>query len=789
LISPRSKRAVVVTEERAGGVTRTGVSVSRDGGQTWDRGGAGLPPAGAPKFLRAAPSSPDLMLLGIDVGGGAADLLYLSTDGGSTWTLRSDLTRIRVASGLNGIEFDPSDPEVVWGHGPRGLYRSKDMGRSFESFAEFDGSPTGPLDVFHAPGEPARILVFLPEDREFQVSRDGGESWFRNASPGGVDAADHGHVSEDVVVSASGSVYRYHDPTYFFFNLDAPTPGVRQIQAHRALQVSYFGHTDRTIEHYTGPVDDGGRGTAVKIPPNVSLITGNREAERESKLTPKERRIVLRPGKERTVTYELRLPKRDLPLDVYFLMDTTDSMDSVLRAATEAAGRIANGLISEGLDVEFGLAEHRAYPDSFPPRPRCDEVDQQGPLQPCERNFVYERVLRLMDRSGDHSALEAALRELESGGGGIYDSQLGALYQAATGKGQDLFPAGAGGHDVPPGQQAVFRDKAGAGLRVIIHPTDEPFGTPESGGDRDGGVSSGGRVGPPPEIPSFEEVISAMSGKMKYVGIAIGDIKKTRTDQAKIAGGTGTLAPPGGVDCNGDGSIDIPEGKPLVCAFGRRQVEQADNIAEAVIGLLTALPNKVPVSLSVEEGAPVVKGVEPELYPAVSLQSGRRLTFDVTYRCSRAQAGKRFDVQMSAATDEPLDLGVSARVVCKELRIGDEIVPPAAILAAPLVGLGVPPPPPPPPPATQLSTASQMQAQAQGQAQGAGAHQEEEQVQMAFVTAFDEAANQELAMSRYHGRRGTMPAGVTLSVGVVALGLMASVGTALSRRQKVQRAD
>lgn len=771
IVSPMPRRAVATVREEAG-AARPRVVVTDDGGESWRVAGTGLPPAGDPEFIRVLGDAGEVLYLGVDVGGGALDFLYWSVDGGDTWSLRSDLTKLKANAGIRGVEVDPVDTEVMWAYGEGGLYRSDDGGASFEPVEEFSGEATGPMDLFHDPGMAARLIVFTPDSREFQVSTDGGETWFRNATPSGVDAVDHGAFAEDVLITASGYAYRYHAGTYFFFNLEAPSE-VRAISAHRIPNVSYFAHSDTTIEKYVEPRGDGDPGDLLRGNRDISYV-GDKEVEEESSFGPGKRRLVLERGERETVTYKLQLPKRRLPLDVYFLMDTTDSMDSVLDASATAMGDIMNTLAGERLDVEFGLAEHRAYPDMYPPKPRC-QPGTNPPPQTCDHNFVYERVLKL-PAGGD--AVAQALSDLQTAGGGIYDAQLGALYQAATGAGQQ-FDGAARMHNVPPGQQAVFRDKAD-GLRVIIHPTDEPFGTRESGGDRDG-VGPGMQVGPAPDIPTTDEVIAELKARdISYVGLAIGDIRKVSQDQQEIARGTGTFAPPGGVDCDGDGNADLAEGEPLVCRFPRRQADEASNVAQAILELLLSRPNRSDVELEVRSGRPVVANVTPKVHPRVLLQTSQDLTFDVTYMCTGETAGKTFPVRLGAVA-EHLDLEVVTRVVCEE----DDTELPPALSAIPLVGVGIPPPLPPPP-AHQLSQATQMHAQAQAQAQAGAAHQEEEQPQMAFVTAFGEMAEQELAFSRYDGRR-RMPADAALGAGIVALGMMAAAGTALARRTRLQR--
>lgn len=777
IVSPRPRRAVVTVREEVAGAPRPRIVVTDDGGESWRVAGEGLPPAGDPEFLRKPGEGGDVLFLGVDVGGGALDFLYWSTDGGSTWTLRSDLTEVAPNRGIRGVEVDPVDLTHMWAYADTGLYRSEDGGRSFQPVEEFAGEATGPVDLFHAPGEAARLIVFMPDSNQFQVSRDGGETWFQNASPSQVDAVDHGVFAEDVVITAHEHAYRYNDGLYMFFDLEAPSE-VRGISAHRVPRVTYFAHSDTTIEWHVGEDEEDRDHEVLRKDRDISLPNRRGFVQKESRFGPEGRRLVLEAGERRTLRYRLRLPERRLPLDVFFLMDTTDSMDSVLDAAAEAMGRIMNNLARERLDVWFGLGEHRAYPDFFPPKAPCDrDADTKPPPQSCDHNFVYNQVVRL--REGSDAQMVDALKGLQTAGGGIYDAQLGALYQVATGHGQ-RFDGAYSMHNVDPNQEAEWRDKA---LRVVVHPTDEAFGTPESGGDR-GPIGPGSQVGPAPDIPSIDAVIEEFRKRdIRYVGISIGDVPQMKRDQRKVARETGAIAPTA-IDCNGNGVADIAPGKPLVCEPARKEVDRADRVAGALIELLRSIPNRSDVGLEVRSGAPVVRNVTPEVHRSVQLQTSRELTFDVTYRCTRAQGGRTFPVRLGAVA-EHLDLEVTTRVRCEEEPEEDEVLPPP-LAALPLVGAVVPPVPPPPP-ATQLSQAPQLHSQAQAQAQAGAAHQEEEQPQTALVTAFGEAPEQEFAFSRYEARR-RLPVEAALGASAVALGMMAATGTALARRTRLRRA-
>jgi hypothetical protein len=558
IVTPQPGRALLLIKEDAA-ASRPRVVSSNDGGVSWQEAGAGLPPTGRPTFLSAAPSNPLVLYLGVSLGGDSVDLLFASTDGGASFVLRSEPTDLRPTVNIVGLEADPLDAETLWAYGPGGLFRSNNGGRSFTLVDEFNGQQVSVVDVFHVPGSLARIAAATPQTGESVVSNDGGDTWFRNLVPSPVDSAAHGATAGEIVITAGGSVYGYHEPSFEWIDLGAPSHDVTGMVAQRAGSVTYFGHSSSAILHYTGLADPVLPGPGpIDIGRDVSLLTPPEIAAREAKLTPDGKKIRLKAGATKTVTYELDLPKRPLPLDVFFLADTSDSMTRTLDGLASSLEGIVNGLAQERIDVEFGIAEYRAYPRRrVPPNP--------DPFFD-EPNLIYRRLQNIAKVG---PGLAQAIEGLEPAGGGVYDAQLGALYQAATGEGQSassLGPAPQGSpnnRDVPPGQQATFRQKS---LRVVINATDESFGDSDGGGDPGNFEGpSPTNFEPPPDIPSFDEVIDAFNARdIKHVGISIG--RAPYRDLAKVSEGTGTLAE-GGVDCDGNGIADLAGGDALVCAL------------------------------------------------------------------------------------------------------------------------------------------------------------------------------------------------------------------------------
>lgn len=760
-------------------VSRPRIEVSTSGGENWRTGGAGLA-AGEPEFLDSAQKSPNPLYLGIDVGGGALDLIYASSDSGETWVLQSNVAETRALAGIIDIEVDPIDPQLVWAFGPGGLYRSQNGARSFEAIPEFaDAGRVGPVDVFHEPGAPPYIMAFRPEEERLGVSRDGERWLFGNQTPPDIDAADHGVGAGEVFVSASTGVHKYHEKSQGWPNLDAPS-GARAVIATQTPTLMLTARSSSAIFRLVPRPGPGGPDGFLDEDPDISLVQPPEVIARESSIFPDDKKIRIPVGESKKVEYTVNMPERPRPLDVFFLVDTSSSMTRTINGLAVGLQDIVNELAKEGIDVNFGLAEYRTYPTSNPPKSARNEKDA---------SFVYKRKVDIQE---DVSALADAIEDLEANGGGHYDAHLGALKQVVTGEGQDLFPVGVDNEeDVDPGQQASFRDKA---IRVVINATDEKFGRQDGDGGPANVLPDDGPPrpdqAPPPNIPSFEEVISLLNSKLiKQVGLSIGYLPFK--DLTRVADETGTVAFGEGVDCDGNGSIEIRLTEPLVCQLRSSTTSEAINLVPAVVNLLKSVQDPVPVQLEAVEGQEVVEKIGPDGYENVILQSQNKLTFDVEFACANRQGGERFPVTLQA--DSTVDLSalrVDALVVCTEEKDPKDEVLPVSPLAAPLIALAVPPAPPLPPTVTELSSATQTQAQSQAQAQGAAAQQEQQEPQLAYVAAsgLEDEETLELNMTAYSERR-EIPASALMGMGTVALSMMFGAAMVRQRTQARTRAQ
>jgi len=190
----------------AGGV---GILKSTDGGNTWrvlnqKNGLLGLYVGS----LFMHPQDPDVLLAGAGNNRYPADSgVYLSTDGGETWT-----KPLAMSQNITAVEFASSNPDIAYACSGGEFYRSVDGGRKWTLVA--GGSLSGgvgwgppgarvgvPSDIQVDPRDPDRLFVNSYVGGNF-LTEDGGRTWV-NASRGytgaslsdvAVDPSDHRRV-------------------------------------------------------------------------------------------------------------------------------------------------------------------------------------------------------------------------------------------------------------------------------------------------------------------------------------------------------------------------------------------------------------------------------------------------------------------------------------------------------------------------------------------------------------------------------------------------------------------
>jgi photosystem II stability/assembly factor-like uncharacterized protein len=181
------------------GATGGGVWKTEDGGQNWRNISDGTFKTGAVGAIAVAPSNPNVIYVGMGEAafrGNASygDGVYKSTDGGKTW----QNVGLAPTRHISRIRVHPKDPNLVYvaalgdGFGPspdRGLYRSKDGGKSWEKIL-FRNDDTGAADLVFDPNDPKVMYASLLELRRFPwairsagpgtglfKSTDGGDTW------------------------------------------------------------------------------------------------------------------------------------------------------------------------------------------------------------------------------------------------------------------------------------------------------------------------------------------------------------------------------------------------------------------------------------------------------------------------------------------------------------------------------------------------------------------------------------------------------------------------------------
>lgn len=318
-------------------------------------------------------------------------------------------------------------------------------------------------------------------------------------------------------------------------------------------------------------------------------------------------------------------------VDVYFVVDLSGSFFDDLPNFKTQAPTIMSTLTSLNANTQFGLGKLEDYPIS--PFGNAAAGDK-----------AYERIA---DLSFNTAALSTTISGLFTrDGSDLPQSQLAALFQAATGAGQDLSGVGFPGASIPAGQQANFRSGA---TKVFLLWTDASFHRPGDAGSI------------PYPGPSFTDVANAMLAldPGKVIGISSGT--DGLADLQQIAALTGTFAPPEGVDCNGDGVIDVPGGQPLVCAIG----PSGEGISTAIIATVAALTGPVTVNIAIKPGsaiAPINLGsrgkipvaiLSSPIFDAVSKLDKSTLTFGRTgFENSLASCDAPVDVNGDGLLDQ-----------------------------------------------------------------------------------------------------------------------------------------
>lgn len=722
----------------------------------WSRSDVGILPMGMPADIVFDPGGAIAFLLVQLPGDPPASIVYASTDSGRTWIpdvfagrsrnghLVFQPERTRIDSRLIDIEFQN---DALFASSPVGVFKREDG--SWVDLSSRDSAVVA--------SSSKELIAFSGQGPGAIRTRDGGRGWDEGGTPSSTRVASSSYLpAQDAFAISDGSeqggIYIGHP-----------------MDSWRVVKDVGAGLEDLAVDGTGHLVGRGASGVyrldpeLVRPGPSISGVGQGSEvttcseefeptqepppaqAQQPFDLFPEDTKLAMYPGEQRMIPYQLSLEQRGLPLEVFFLVDTTGSMTPAICSLRADINSIANGLVDSGFDPRFGVGEFKDYPKRVYPHPKADPSD-----------FAY-RLLLPLSKYND-TVMRATLLRLSAGGGGdAPESALAGLLQATTGAGQSvesLDPEDPRPYVIPPGQQAGFRDRA---LKLIVTITDDVF---NEQGQRGGNGGCGGD--PDCDIPypgpSFERVSNLLLREgIKVIGIHYNE--NSAQDLRLMAHETGAIAP-APVDCEDDGYVDIPKGAPLVCSstpnrvdyvgsLGSHRPTEIYGLAKPIVEMIKSFKAEVDVELDSIGGSGVVKAIQPRIHTDVDLVIADHLRFEVTYSCTEAMEGQRLDVRLRAVVDVAEVASVPAEVICLSNSPVLPVTPGGALAVPPL-----PPPPPPPQPApgpmnipnTVQAPAPQMQpapAQAQaGNPNPVAVSQRQEQPQMAFVHAANQLKQQ-----------------------------------------------
>lgn len=721
---------------QAGGSGRPYVLTSPDGRSPYEVSGKGLPPSADSCTtdrarrcrLQSAPSDPDRLHLTL---AGPAPLqqtgrLLVSDDAGASWSQRPNPDPGQEQAALprtpyEQLAIDPVDADRLWAIVSELLWSSTDGGRSWKRVDARDGvRDLSLLDVASRPGAPARVRTFQPGafggDPGLLESRDGGvEFRLRPALDllGDLTSIAHGAELDELVVTTESDPGRNVHAYVADRDLWAPVntlgdrgAGLTDVQATSGDEPDYWFRGPQGLARLD--LDAVGSVQVVLPDPPPRIDLPPLQAPLPATLSPGDTTVDLAVGETRELRYDLDLPPRPTPLDVFFLLDSSGSMGDDIRGLADGAAEIVRALAARRIDLRVGLGDFRS---------------------------TDVRYRRLHQLARPDEQLVRTLYAMDTGGGD--ETHYTALHQAATGSG--ISPV-VQGSPVRPGQQAEFRPDA---LRFVVHVTDEPLQLDESG---------------PSPLAAQKALVDR---RIRHIGLAADvddvddatrDLSTIRQQMRVLSAATGAFAPPGGVDCDGDGTRELPEGEPLVCSVP--ESGGSPDLATPIVDILTSLVDEAAAGLRVDDRGTGTASAARPLQPVASVDvtKPQSLGFSVPVRCTSQLAGQVLPVRLTATVRAESVAAARLAVRCAVPPVAGA-PPPQSAPQEPVLdlrpGLAVPPLPAVPPPllvpgpapagaqAPAAAGAGSSVTGVVGQpgAQAAVGEQEESQVQVTTVLA------------------------------------------------------
>jgi hypothetical protein len=467
-------------------------------------------------------------------------------------------------------------------------------------------------------------------------------------------------------------------------------------------------------------------------------------------LSIEKREVTVAPTKTVADAVDFGVPPSPVPLDVFFLMDTTTSMGPAIAGLKAGVKQIAENLTERTHGSAcFGVGDVKD--ESVFQAGQSSVLRPYRLVQPitCDLETLTRGVDKLTEAGGNSNQAEA---------------QTIALTQAVTGKGQVEPPT------VLPGEDAHFR----APTRVIVLLTDAAFMQGKQGGFTF------------PTIPETVQTLNAYHD-VKVVGVVVHDNNRFQpafADVTAVVRGTHTFAPESGADCDSDGIADIAPGEPLVC----ETENTAPAIEPAIVALLLGVKDPGTIASRIDDPHGVVARIDGGTSAIVNLKKENHLDFTLHLTCGVEQDGMDLPVRLVQTVRDDTVVTGEVLVHCRAPVVAPPGTPPRPPPPPDPIPPGRPPIPPPlvapvfqpPIPNNPISNLNP----------NAGLSQEEEQqYQVATVgqdaTEDDQQEDVELAMSALPSRDDAAAAGLLLGT---ATFISAATGVAFASRRRSQRA-
>jgi hypothetical protein len=391
-------------------------------------GDSGLPAAGHPRVARISPANPDFLFLAVTPTGGPLPTggLYVSEDAGATWTGRT--ATAATPPDITVLATDPGAPNSIWLVADGRLVHSPDGGRTMGEPATADqnaataGASVTAIDVWHRPSEPSTVRAWsgptAAAEAKVWESTDSGAHF--TVSPaegldGPVESAVHGSRADILAVSTAptedhpADLYHLHLDDGDWDSLAPPVQptGPFALSVDRRAHPAYYAMTNTLLLRYAGAEIEPGPPAPL---PGGALYNDPGRPAPAPILSPATTSVRLSVGSSRPVDLSVTVPSRPQRVDLYLLVDTSESMKDVLDALRARLGAVATTLRSRGIDVWAGVGGYKTDQDP----PKYHRYRDVGPVD---------------------ADLARGLGELEASQGAGLETQLIALHLVVAGDG------------------------------------------------------------------------------------------------------------------------------------------------------------------------------------------------------------------------------------------------------------------------------------------------------------------------------------------------------------------